>query len=308
LASAATNGPPEEKVNAIEGLTSAPARLAPIVVQTVADPNMGVRAVSAMAIGKAQVHAAAPRLRPLLNDSSPQVRAAAMYGLKRCGENVDLTPLASMLLDASPRVRAQAAFLLGELGERSAVGLLKDAGKRSIGKAEAAQVHILDLQLAEARIKLGDETPLPEVRAALFPAKPEDLEAAALACQIVGNLRDAPSANRLMELLAPVEDRKQLMPAEIRLGAASALAKLGLTDRDPSHTKGAYIADQYRNNPREALRVQAALVYGDIGDGANLPLLVDMMNDPLGRVRVAAATAIVRITEGGGAGVTQAQP
>jgi len=162
-------------------------------------------------------------------------------------------------------------------------------------------VRIMDLQLAEARVKLGDETTLPEIRAALFPAKPEDLEATALACQIIGGIRDAASTNRLIELVRPIDDKKQVMPAEVRLSAASALAKLG-------QRHGAYIADQFRANKREVLRAQAAMVYGEIGENENLPLLADMMNDSVGRVRVAAAAGIMKITEGNTEGMTHADP
>lgn len=301
LVSAATNGTPEERANAIEGLIAAPGRLVPVLDAALTDPNVGVRSVAAMAIGRAQIAAAAPRLRPLLSDPSFLVRSSAMYGLKRCGMDVDLTPMASMLMDLSPRVRAQAAFLLGELGESSAVALLKDAGRKNMSMADAAEVRVMDLQMAEARVKLGDATTMPEIRAALFPAKPEDLEATALACQIVGGLRDTASANRLIELVRPIDDKKQVMPAEVRLSAASALAKLG-------QRHGAYIADQYRANKRDVLRAQAAIVYGDVGAPENMPLLVDLMNDPVGRVRVAAATAIIRIAEGPDADVTQANP
>jgi HEAT repeat protein len=302
LSSAATNGLPEERANAIEGLSATPARLTPLIDQALADPNVGIRSVAAMAAGNARIASTAPRLRAMLADDAPQVRAAAMFGLKRCGESVDLTPLASMLMASSPQVRAQAAFLLGELGERSAVPLLKDAGRAGVSRTDRPHVRVMDLQLAEARVKLGDETALPEIRAALFPASPEDLEATALACQIIGSIHDAPSVNRLIELVRPIDDKKQVMPAEVRLGAASALAKLG-------QRHGAYIADQYRANKLDPLRAQAAMVYGDVGDVENLPLLVDMMNDPIGRVRVAAAAAIVRITEGAGeGGFTRASP
>ncbi len=301
LSSAATNGQPEERANAIEGLAATPTRLAPIIDQLLADPNIGVRSVAAMVAGRAKMVSTVPSLRRLLDDSSPQVRASAMYALNRCGEPVNITPIATMLLDPSPRLRAYAAFLLGELGEPSANAMLRDAGRRNVSKSDAAEVRIMDLQLAEARVKLGDETTLPEIRAALFPAKPEDLEATALACQIIGGIRDAASTNRLIELVRPIDDKKQVMPAEVRLSAASALAKLG-------QRHGAYIADQFRANKREVLRAQAAMVYGEIGENENLPLLADMMNDSVGRVRVAAAAGIMKITEGNTEGMTHADP
>lgn len=301
LGNAATSGLPEERANALEALQCSPGRLFPLLDNALADPNVAVRTIAAMSVGRAKLEAAIPKVRPLLADSSPQVRAAAMFALHRCGQQVDLTPLASMLTDPDLRVRAQTAFVLGEIGDASAIGLLKDAGRQSVAKAAPSEVRLFDLQTAEARIKLGDEVPLQEVRAALFPAKPEDLEACALACQILGQVRDQSSVNRLIVLTALQDDSKQFMPAEIRLGAAAALARMG-------QKQGSYIADQYHTSTKDPIRAQAAFVYGETGHIENLPRLAEMMNDPIGRVRVAAAAAVVKVTESAGESVTSAQP
>lgn len=306
LVNAANSGLPEERANAIEALQVSPGRLYPLLDNALADPNLAVRTIAAMTVGRARIEAAANKVRPLTSDSAGQARAAALFALKRCGENVDLTPLAVMLGDSDLRVRAHAAFLLGELGEPSAVGLLRDAARRSPGKASSSQIRTSDLQIAEARIKLGDEGPLQEVRAALFPAKPEDLEATALACQIIGQVKDHVSVNRLIVLTAAQDDSKQFMPGEIRLGAAAALARMG-------QRQGSYIADQYRTNASEPLRAQVAFVYGETRQVENLPVLEQMTTDSSPQVRVAAAAAIVKITEanteaGGGGGAARADP
>lgn len=293
LGASAFNGAPEERVNAIEALQVSPARLFPLLDNALVDPNIAVRAVSAMTVGRVPLNAAADKVIPLLDDSSAQVRASALYALKRCGRPVDLTPLAGMLADPDLRVRSQAAFLLGELGDASALGLLRDAAQVSPGRSNPGQLRVADLQIAEARIKLGDEVPLQEVRAALFPAKPEDLEATALACQIAGQVQDKASVNRLIVLTAAQDENKQFMPAEVRLSAAAALAKLG-------QPQGSYIAEQYRTNSREPLRAQSAFVFGETRKIENLHVLSEMMNDSSGRVRVAAAAAIVKITDANG--------
>lgn len=290
LAASAASGPPEERVNAIEALQVSPARLYPVLDSAVADPAIAVRAVAAMTVGRAKLDAAAPKIRPLVNDSAPQVRASALYALHRCGEGTDLTPMAAMLYDKDLRVRSQTAFLLGEMGETSALELLRDSAKASTSRASPAEVRIWELQIAEAQTKLGDDKAIQEIRAALFPAKPEDLEATALACQIVGQLRDQASVNRLIVLTALQDDSKQFMPAEIRLGAAAALARMG-------QRQGSYIADQYRQNSKDSLRAQSAYVYGETRQIENLATLSEMMGDPVGRVRVAAAAAIVKITD-----------
>lgn len=293
LASSATNGLPEERANAIEGLTTTPGRLYPQIQRGVVDPVVGVRSVAAMAVGRAKLQAASDLVRPLLTDPAPEVRMAAMYALHQVGESVDLTPIATLMMTGNIKVRSQAAFLLGEMGDPSALGLLRDAGRGAVSKSGPADVRLFDLQVAEARIKLGDDGPLQDVRAALFPARPEDLEATALACQILGQVRDKASANRMIALIKPQDDSNKVMPAEIRLAAAAALARLGQPHGSP-------LAGQYRGHSSDALRSQAAFVLGETGRIENLPVLEGMMGDSVGRVRVAAAAAIVRITESDG--------
>lgn len=290
LASSATNGLPEERANAIEGLTTTPGRLYPQVQRGVVDPVVGVRSVAAMSVGRSKLQAATDLVRPLLTDPAPQVRLAAMYALHQAGEPVDLTPMASLMLSGDIKVRSQAAFLLGEMGDPTALGLLREAGRGAVSKAGPADIRLFDLQVAEARIKLGDDGPLQDVRAALFPARPEDLEATALACQILGQVRDRASVNRMIALIKPQDESNKVMPAEIRLAAAAALARLGQPHGSP-------LANQYRTHPNDALRAQAAFVLGETGRIENLPVLEGMMGDSVGRVRVAAGAAIVRITE-----------
>lgn len=288
LSAAAGGATPEERANALEALTLAPGRLNTVIGQSLTDPNPGVRGVAAMAVGRARLRSATALVQPLLSDPSPLVRSAAIYALLRCEQPVDATPLAEMLMDSDPLVRAQAAFVLGELGEPSALGPLRDAARRSLPRASPAAVRLMDLQIAEARIKLGDDTALVDVRTALFPARPEDLEAVALAAQIAGQVGDRSSIDRLVFLTAEWDRDRRPMPAEIRLAAAASLAKLG-------RRQGSFIADIYRKNEQDTLRAHAAVVYGETGWPENLDVLNEMLQDPSGRVRVAAAAGIVKI-------------
>jgi HEAT repeat protein len=292
LVTMAQNGTPEERANALEALVQTPQRLASVAESGLTDQNLGVRAVAAMAVGKARLATLAPRVRPLLQDESPFVRAAAMFALKRFGASVDISPLAGMLFDSSARVRAQAAYVLGEMGDKSAVPLLREAHKSLSARANPTEVRLSDLQLAEARVKLGDDSALADVRSALFPAKEEDLEAAVLAVQIIGQIKDAVSVNRLIELTAQKEPGGQELPGELRMAAASALARMG-------QPHGTYIAQEYFQGEKESLRAQAASLLGDIQRPENLQIVSRLMEDPDGRVRIAAAAAVVKITDRG---------
>jgi HEAT repeat protein len=291
LANTALGGSPEERANAVEALTIVPTRLAMVLPNALADENLGVRSVALLSAGKAKNSTFMSTYRERLRDSSPFVRAAAIYAIRKNGQNADPTPLASMLIDSNPKLRAHAAFILGELGDKSALGLLRDAAGSSISRANQAQIRVMDLQIAEARVKLGEEAAFADIRAALFPSRVEDLEATVLAIQLAGQLNDQTSVNRLIQLIEPTDQEKQTMPPEVRVAAAMALARLG-------QPNGTYIAREYFAGASPALRAQSAHLFGEMRLPQNLPTLERMLADPDGRVRVAAASAIVKTTDG----------
>ena len=288
LLDATTASDPQTRANALEALTSAPARLETIIGSGLGDSNEGVRSVSAQIAGRERLRASLADLESMRSDPSIYAKLSAIYGLASLGSPVDQTPMASALLDhPSTRVRAHAAFLLGELGNASARGLLTDALTTDMPRAGSAELKLLQLQIAEALIKLGDDEQVQAVRAALYPSRPEELEATALAVQIIGEVRDRASIDELIYISAYTDEGGRAMPAEVRLAAALSLAKLG-------ERRGDFIADEYRFDASPAIRAQAAFVYGETGRLENLPKVENMLDDPDPRVRVAAAASAIR--------------
>lgn len=292
LTNTALSGADEARVNAIESLAMTPGRLSGVAETALQDRNVAVRTVAAMAVGKAKLKSLTAKVRPLLSDNSPFVQGAAIYALRRCGVGADPTPLAGMLFEPSTRVRAHAAYIMGELGDKSAIGPLRDAHKQSggLGRTNGGELRVSDLQIAEARIKLGDKNAVSDIRSALFPARPEDYEATILAIQIIGQVKDAPSINRLIDLTQTRDPAGQDQPGEVRMAAAMALARMGQPHGSP-------IAREFFAGGSEALRAQSAHLFGETKRPENLSVLNRMMEDPDGRVRVAAASAIVKITD-----------
>jgi len=279
------------RANAIEALERAPGRLGEAVQRALHDPNEGVRTVAAMVVGRGRLEDMAIAVDPLLHDPSPFVRASAIYALRRCGRRVDPTPLAGMLLEhPNARVRAHAAFVLGELGDRSALPLLRTAAISPAPRATPGERRLFELQVCEAMVKLGEEGELQTIRAALYPSRPEQLETTALAVQIIGEVGDRGSIDQLIYLSAYQGKGQQEMPAEVRLAIADTLAKLGLRE-------GTFIADQYAGSEIDAVRAQSASVYGRTRQPENLGKLQRMMADPSGIVRVAAAAGVLEVTE-----------
>lgn len=292
LASAATNDDPRIRANAMEAAGLSPTRNAKVLRLGLQDPSIAVRSVAAISVGDAKAASLVQDVRPLLEDSSPFVRCSAIFAMVRCGEMVDRRDLARALLDdPSTKVRSHAAYILGELGDVSALPLLRQSLRMKPARASQIEINLFQLQVAEALVKLGDEDQLEPLRAALYPSRPEDLEATALAVQILGTVKDKRSIDQLIYLSATRDTEGQMMPAEVRLAIASSLARMGLRQGD-------FIADEFVDDKKVVLRSQAAFVYGETGTPTNLGVLDRLLNDPEWSVRVAAAASVVKISAG----------
>lgn len=308
LSAAALDELPASRANAIEGLQLAPSRMVGVTRAALSDLNPGVRFVAAMSAGKLQLHELEPFLRPLLADPDTRVRMAAIYALARIGEDVPRDLLASQLLNGEPSHQSQAAFILGELGDASATALLRDAsrranmrGKRDGGSGGDLAVPIEEvlvrLQIAEAMLKLGDTSVRSVLQTALYPSRRDDFEAAVLAAQALGETRDRSAISQLVRIVEQstatgTDDPNPrsatfIMPPELRLAAATALAKMGYPD-------GLYVADQYSRDAAPALRAQSAFLYGLGAKPLDLAKLDYLLQDPELQVRIAAAAAILK--------------
>jgi HEAT repeat protein len=280
------------RANALEGLLAAPARLEALLPAALVDPNEGVRTVAAMAVGKAKLTGLLGAVRPLTKEDSAFVRAAAIYALRACGQDANPTLLGAMVTgDQSPRVRAHAAYLLGELGDRGTSSLLRDAARLDVPRANPAELKVLSVQIAEALVKLGDLEQLHTIRAALYPATPEELDATVLATQVLGNLDDLGSAGQLRSLAGMRDPTGRPMPIEVRIAVAGALGAMGAevsTDE----------AERVFASASEPGRIQAAWALGQIGGPSAVTALESNLGEPSERLRVAIATALLRAIEG----------
>lgn len=284
------------RANAFEGLLPMPGRLEPILRAAFTDRSIGIRSVAAMSAGKARLRGLTDALQPLTADPSPLVHSAAAFALTRCGVNADLSILASMLDSADTQHRALAAFMLGELGNKSAVPMLVAAAAKPSTRGYGVREKLMRLQIAEALVKLGKADAIDEVRAALYPSQAEDVEAMALAIQIIGQVKDVDSRPQLQNMIADGYRSNNPVPVEVRLIAAASYARLSTSPLD--RAKAAAFAETYTADPSPTIRGQAAAVLGDTRNPATLPKLATLMADPEHHVRLSAAAAVLKITDG----------
>lgn len=276
------------RANAIEALAFAPKHLEETVQRGLVDDNRGVRFAAAMAVGRHELKNIAHMLEPLIRDDSPSVQAAAIYGLRANGLEADLNPLGQLIFSNSPEVRGNTAMVLGELGVRSSVDLMRAAASTGMSRIHPVRVRLVELQMAEAMVKLGEEEAIEAIRAALY-APTEQGEVMALACQICGTLRDEQALSRLMQIALGEGQLRQ--PAEVRMVAAMALAQIGL-GRAPVEVPLEYI-----DHAEATIRAQASYTLGFMPVQAAVQALPDMLRDESGLVQVAAAGAVLRISD-----------
>jgi HEAT repeat protein len=287
LAEALDSLDPRIRANAIESMRYAPRDdLAYAIRLGLGDENRGVRFVSAMLIGEKEVCGNAILLEPLLLDQSKSVQAAAMYSLYRCGEKVNLNPIAEMLSSNDPELRGNAAIILGRLGNPSAINLVRAASRDEMYGILPIRRRLINLQLSEALVLLGEKDEIQVIRAAIFSAASE-AEVTALACQIVGRLHDVTVLPTLESLASDNTPHRQ--PDEVQLVAATAVAEIA-PSRMPTE-----IVLRYSSSQEPRLRAQCAVALGTQGNRLSLGPLALLLKDRDPLVQIAAAGAILRI-------------
>jgi HEAT repeat protein len=291
---ASGNASPLLRAHAIEALSAAPDELDHVVGRGLIDSNRGVRFAAAMALAKAKRRELVHLVEPLLNDPSLSVRAAAMAALAACGRQPDLSPLAGMVKSNEPEVRANAYLAIGSIGNVSAVPLVRESIGGGFERIDPARVKIVDLQAAECLVRLGRTDDLEPIRAALF-APVEQSELTALACQMIGRLKDGQSRPMLQRLVEA--ERESARPPEVRVAALEALSLTSVSGGlDAARYLPAIGAFATARSP--GVRAQACAAYAATGTQAALAPLKVLLRDPDPVVQVAAAYAILTLTSG----------
>ncbi len=285
LRQATVSPTPRLRANAIESLRFAPPSVLEAAVRIgLGDENRGVRFVAAMMIGEKQLCRISMLLEPMLLDDSDSVQAAAMFSIYKCGRQVDLNPLAAMLNSELPELRGNAAMVLGRIGNTSAKQLIREAVKSTPDSITPIRRRLINMQMAEALILLGERNELEVIRAAIFSSS-QEAEVTALACQIAGRLRDV----EVTSTLESITVTPKRYPDEIRLVAAAALAEI-----NPSRVPMDEVL-RFTSSDSPNLRSQCASVLGAQGNPLSLGPLALMMEDSDPLVQISAAEAVLRI-------------
>ncbi len=294
LVAATRSSNAQVRANAIEGLKWSPARLGPVLGLGLRDSNEGVRAVAAVVAGDKRQRAQMGAVRALQRDRSPYVRASAIYSLIAMGDrSIDPTPLGDLATrSSSARVRAHAVTMLGLIGDDSAVAVLRSAAASRMPRVGEGEIRMLRLSVSEALVRLGEDEEIHTLHAALFPSTPDQLEVAAVAAQMLGELGSRRSIPELTNLVVYRDSATgQRMPGEVRMAAARSLGQLGKRD-------GAFVGLEYVNDVNPVLRAQAAMALGVMRGPEALGGLEKLMADSNPMVRVSAAAGMLEALNG----------
>lgn len=267
---------PFVRANAMEAAQRLPDRAAVLVQLGLEDAQPAVRFAALATMGRLSLKQPIATARRLQGDADPSVRAAALFALRRAGEDVDLTPWAGMLASQDAGLRGNVAMLAGWLGDKSAAPMLKDTARVPLQKIGAAQAAIARMQVAEALVTLGDEASLDAVRAGAYS---QHDEVRVLAVQIMGRAGDRRMEKAIEEFVAKP-------PVELQLAAAEALARWG-------KQRGLDVALSALDSTTPAVRAQAAMTLGLMKDARVDPALAKSLGDASAQVRVAAAAAVL---------------
>lgn len=280
------------RANAIEALHPVRAAVAEPARRALADDNEGVRFVAAMTVGRLRLEDEIHLVEPLLDDPSPSVQAAAIYALRRCGRRANPTVLATMLASSDPAARGNAAMILGELGDPSAIEMLREAGWQRAVRMSPASARVIELQIAEAMVKLGADEQIEVIRAALFATETEG-ELTALACTICGEIGDQAYAPTLADIAMRTGLRQEA--TAVRIAAAQAVGRISAGSAGARAVVSVPL--EFLGDADPMIRAQAAAAVGHFREGEHEASLIALLGDKDPFVQVAAAGAILRIRE-----------
>lgn len=307
ILAASRSGDVQLRANAMEAAALLPDRVPSLVRLGLEDANPVVRFAAAVIAGQQKLVDLVPALQKRLEDEHRlleaarerlteahgagrdtsslvsdvealvSVRGAILYAMRRCGRKVDVSDLSGMLASRSPGLRGNAATLLGLLGDRSAVPMLQEAAGRAMPRASAVQDRLVAVQLAEAVVRLGDDSALDPIRAAAYSDLPE---VRVQAVDSLGQLGDRRMEPAMKQMLASKHE-------ELKVIAARSLARLG------DH-EGLEVLLAGAGSEEPILRALAASSLGWFAEAKASAAVEKLLGDPVPQVRLAAATAVLR--------------
>ncbi|MBI5575303.1 MAG: HEAT repeat domain-containing protein [Deltaproteobacteria bacterium] len=247
------------------------------------DPNPNVRAAAAQALGKLGCREALPALIAALKDME-WIRFTALDALATLKDPAAVEPILSLLSDSSPATRCAAIEALGAIGSPRA----GDALLASLGEAERDERAVY----LKSILRLGVPLPLACVSGDLLEIfrSEGEWEDRLVALRALVEIADEEILRSILDIAGSLDTSN---PEEEEI-LASIKKILGAVRRP--ETLQRILGD---SSLRFRARVVAAEVIGERGLREAVPGLVALLKGDVRDVRRAAASALLRIGDGG---------
>lgn len=281
-----TSPTPVLRVHAIEALGQV-ARVSSVryILKGLRDEYWGVRFAACMALMELGHQGASPLLEQRLEDTDISVRVAAAGALHSFGQKRHFDIFGQALNSEEPMVRRNACMVIGRMGDRDE-GALKVLRQLYLREDDMA----VKLLVAEAMALLGDKKMLRMM--ANYARSGYDDE------QIVGLLAIGEvGGDQWLDQVAYVyQQSRGSRRLGMRLVAGRALAMMG-DDRGFGAAVRALSHKSGSSSESAQIRALAAMAVGQMSRPEALCKLRGLLEDLEDEVRVAAAGAILKITE-----------
>lgn len=282
------------RMHALEALASTEGLAAgPALMQGLNDDPAMVVAAAAMAAGDIRYGPAKPRLMELAahRKTPPKLLCVVIYALHRLGNDEYTSELGKLLRHDNKWVRAEAARVMGMMGEKSAVGPLKNL-------LDDEREVAVRLQIAEALALVEED----ERSIGMLEGftKGMFVEDKIIAIRAMGRFRHRRTLGVLENLM---NDSKQ--DTIIRVAAVGSLARMGDSRGykmarqailEPERMlKKARKGQPIRPEDIEIVRIQGVMALEHMGETAAVDDLHPLLRARSGELRVAAAKAVLRL-------------
>ena len=286
---------PQMRAHALEAIRPVAERAVPMTQLALEDENAAVRFTALWVIGQERFTDLAPAVRPLFKRDQPDVvKAAVIYAATNTGTAREelISMMSRYVLHEDVRVRSTAAMLLGDMGEASAIPLLKQAARRpSDNRQPEILWDLMRVQAAEAMVKLGDGEAIKTIYGAAYSSDPE---VQILATQTIARLDDLAFWANMSKFL---DDD----PIELRVAAAEGLVRLSKLSggRDMELLQDAVregaipVLLEAARSDIATVRGQAALALGLSNTAEARAALAALLEDADASVRLAAAGGVL---------------
>ena len=271
-----SNGSPDVRLQVVRVLARRrdPAGV-DILLKGAQDNDVRVKRLSTDALGYFPSEEVISTLLEQIKDADKVVKLKAVESLAKIGDRSVAPALAHAINDPSVTIRRSIAELLGTIGDSKIVSVFS-----KVLKDDDEQVR---LSATKALMKIGGPVAASVLSIAMKDANDKVRESAARALGEVGNAAVVPI------LLAAINFDEV---AEVREGAADALGRIG--DASAHKPLQRLLKDE---SEEDNVRCAIARAIGRLGNFADVPVLISLLRDPSGLLRVQAVLSLGRLKD-----------